>query len=173
MESWDLYDINRKKTGEKMTRGEPIPENRYRVCIHVCIFNSNGDMLIQHRVPTKDCYPDRWDFTAGGAAISGEESSESIHRELYEEMGIDISFEGVRPRFTFNFADGFGDMYTITRDIDLSALRFQPEEVDGARWASLSEILSMIDDGSFVPYNKDAIRFIFAVRDSKHLITDL
>ncbi len=170
MEVWDLYDINRNKTGEKMTRGDTTPENRYRACIHVCIFNSAGEMLIQHRVPTKDCYPDVWDLTAGGAMISGENSADAMRRELYEEMGIDISFEGVRPRFTFNFADGFGDIYTITRDIDLSTLRFQPEEVDGAMWASLPEILSMIDDGSFVPYHKDAIRFIFALRDSQHLI---
>ena len=170
MEIWDLYDINRNKTGEKMTRGEPTPENRYRACIHVCIFNSKGEMLIQHRVPTKDCYPDVWDLTAGGAMISGEDSRAAIHRELYEEMGIDISFADIRPRFTFNFSDGFGDIYTITRDIDLSILRFQPEEVDGARWASMSEILSMIDNGSFVPYHKEAITFIFAVKDSEHLI---
>ena len=102
--------------------------------------------------------------------ISGEDSRAAIHRELYEEMGIDISFADIRPRFTFNFSDGFGDIYTITRDIDLSILRFQPEEVDGARWASLSEILSMIDNGSFVPYHKEAITFIFAVKDSEHLI---
>lgn len=49
MEIWDLYDINRIPTGETMIRGEKIKENRYHLAVHVCIFNKQGEMLIQHR----------------------------------------------------------------------------------------------------------------------------
>ena len=164
MEIWDLYDVNRIKTGEKMTRGTPIPDGRYRLAVHVCIFNSRGEMLIQHRVPTKSGWANLWDLTAGGSSLSGECSAEAVERELYEELGLRVSFAERRPLFTFNFRGGFNDVYTLEMDVDPGRLRFQPEEVDGARYASLEEILEMIDKDVFIPYNKEFIRFLFSMR---------
>ena len=62
---------------------------------------------------------------------------------------------------TVNFSDGFDDFYTIHRDVDLSELRLQEDEVCEARWAPLPEIEAMIDDGSFIPYEKDFMRYLF------------
>lgn len=47
MELWDLYDIDRRKTGETHVRGVDVPEGRYHMVVHVVIFNSRGEMLIQ------------------------------------------------------------------------------------------------------------------------------
>ena len=47
MELFDLYTADRVKTGRTMVRGEPVPENYYRLVIHVCIFAPDGRMLIQ------------------------------------------------------------------------------------------------------------------------------
>ena len=63
MEIWDLYDINRLPTGETMIRGEKIKENRYHLAVHICIFNKQGEMLIQHRQPFKSGWSDLWDIT--------------------------------------------------------------------------------------------------------------
>ena len=51
MELWDLYDCNMNPTGETTVRGSKIPYGRYHLVAHVCIFNSEGQMLIQHRLP--------------------------------------------------------------------------------------------------------------------------
>lgn len=40
MEIWDLYDKHRNLTGETMVRGEPVPQDRYHLVVHICIFNS-------------------------------------------------------------------------------------------------------------------------------------
>ena len=53
MESFDLYDVNRNKTGKTLERGNKVPEGLYRLVVHACIFNSEGKMLIQKRVATK------------------------------------------------------------------------------------------------------------------------
>ena len=45
----DLYTIDRIPTGETAFRGEALPEGRYRMVVHVCVFNTKGDMLIQKR----------------------------------------------------------------------------------------------------------------------------
>lgn len=39
MEKRDLYDINRKLTGETIFKGEKIPENRYILVVMVFIEN--------------------------------------------------------------------------------------------------------------------------------------
>lgn len=60
MELFDLYDDERNFTGETIERGKPLPENRYHLVIHICIFGSDGKMLIQQRQPFKKGFPDKW-----------------------------------------------------------------------------------------------------------------
>ena len=64
-----------------------------------------------------------------------------------------------------NFEDGFDDYYIIVKDIELSSLVFQAEEVMDARWATLDEVMSMIDSGEFIPYMKSFIAFLFEMRN--------
>ena len=42
MELWDVYDINRNKTGKTAVRGEGLPEGGYHLVVHVCIIGSDG-----------------------------------------------------------------------------------------------------------------------------------
>ena len=154
MEYWDIYDVERKKTGKEIVRGEELKENEYHLVVHACIFNSNGEMLIQQRQSFKDGWPNMWDLTCGGSAIKGETSQMAVKRELFEELGIEIDINNIRPNFTVNFDKGFNDIYLINKDIDLTTLKFQYEEVQNAKWASREEIISMILKGEFIPFLK-------------------
>ncbi|MDE6312995.1 MAG: NUDIX domain-containing protein [Lachnospiraceae bacterium] len=169
MEIWDLYTVNREKTGLTVERGKKQPEGYYRVVVHACIFNRNAEMLIQQRQPFKDSWSNMWDITVGGSAISGESSPAAIERELKEELGIDISFEKVRPALTINFANGFDDIYLMEMDIDMNELKLQQEEVAAVKWTSCDEILQMIQQGVFIPYHKSLIELLFSMR--KHIGT--
>mgnify|MGYP004566621647 CR=1 FL=1 len=77
MELFDLYDDERKFTGETIERGKPLPENRYHLVIHICIFNSDGKMLIQQRQSFKKSFPGKWDVSVGGSAVAGENSRQA------------------------------------------------------------------------------------------------
>ena len=46
-------------------------------------------------------------------------------------------------------------------DIDLGELTLQETEVKAVKWAGREEIKKMIDDGSFIPYFKSLIDFMF------------
>ena len=164
MEHWDIFDIDRIPTGKTALRGGDMPEGGYHMVIHVCIFNSEGKMLIQQRQPWKT-FGNKWDVTLGGSAIAGETSREAAERELNEELGIEHDFSALRPNMTMNFEQGFDDFYLINRDIDSSTLRLQPEEVKAARWASEDEVLSLIDNGEFIPFFKSFISMLFDVRN--------
>ena len=161
MEIFDLYDAGRRPTGETMVRGTATPQGRFRLVVHVCIFNSKGEMLIQQRQPFKSSWPDLWDITLGGAVTAGENSQQGAHRELWEELGIDVDFSQTTPTISTSFRNGFDDLYILHRDISLSELRLQPEEVQSAKWAGKEEILALIHSGQFIPYSTAFIEYIF------------
>jgi isopentenyldiphosphate isomerase len=167
MELWDLYTKDREKTDKTILRGEEIPDNYYRLIIHVCIFNDKGEMLIQQRQPFKKGWPNMWDFSVGGCAKSGDTSQTAAEREVAEEIGLNISLKDVRPSLTVNFLHGFDDIYLIEKNVDLAKLKLQYEEVQAVKWASINEIYKMIDDNSFIPYHKSLVELLFFLRNHR------
>ena len=168
MEKWDVYDVDRQLTGKTMVRGETFEEGAYHLVVHVCVFNSDGKMLIQQRQPFKHGWPGMWDVTCGGSAVMGESSRDAAHRELMEEVGIDIDFSDIRPNLTVNFEHGFDDVYIVKKDVDINTLELQYEEVKAVKWASCEEILSMIDSGEFIPYYKSFVSLLFNKRKGEN-----
>ena len=164
MELWDVYDVNRNKTGKTMVRGENFEEGAYHMVVHICIFNSKGEMLIQQRQPFKEGWPNLWDITVGGSAVQGDSSQTAAERELQEELGISLNLQGIRPNMTINFDRGFDDIYLIEKDSDLSELKLQYEEVQNAKWATNEEIFEMIKAGQFIPYYDSLIQLFFDSR---------
>ena len=167
IEIWDLYTQDRIKTDKTMIRGQKIIPGLYRLVVHVCIFNSQGEMLIQQRQPFKSGWSIRWDVTVGGSAISGDTSQSAAEREVYEEIGYRLSLDGIRPALTINFDDGFDDFYLIQQDLEIDALKLQYEEVQSVKWASRDEILKMIQEEIFIPYQPSLIDLLFFMRDKK------
>lgn len=172
MEIWDLYTRDRQKTGQTIVRGTEIPEGLFRLVVHICIFNGEGQMLIQRRQTTKSGWPDLWDVTVGGHAIAGETSSMAAERETMEELGISISLREVRPALTPTFPNGFDDIYCIEQEVELSGLTLQEEEVKDVRWATKEEIFALIDDGLFIPYHKSLIDLMFFLRNHPEVHTE-
>lgn len=164
MEIWDLYDVNRNKVNRTAVRGEELQPGDYHMIVHVCIFNSDGEMLIQQRQPFKHGWSNMWDLTAGGSATAGDTSQTAAQRELYEEIGLELDFKNVRPHLTVHIERGFDDIYLIEKDVDLHTLNLQYEEVQAVKWASREEILRLIETGEFIPYYESFIHLLFDSR---------
>ena len=161
MELWDLYTNEREKTGLVMKRGEPMPKGYCRLVVHICVFNTAGELLIQHRHPEKGVFPSLWDLSAGGCAVSGETSRTAAARELFEELGITHDFTADTPAFTVYFEEGFDDYYFIKADLDPATLRLQAEEVTEVRYASYADVMAMHRAGQFIPYREKLLDLIF------------
>lgn len=164
MEYFDLYDRDRRPTGIRARRGDSVPPDRYRLAIHVCLFNPEGGLLIQKRQPFKKKWSGLWDLSAAGSAICGENSQKAAERETLEELGLKIDLTDCRPALTVHWDKGFDDIFILTMDIDTESLKLQAEEVEAVRWSSLKEILMMIDKGLFIPYEKSFIELLFRLR---------
>lgn len=167
MELWDVYNKDRIKTGKTIERGSQFDRNEFHVVVHICIFNSNGEMLIQQRQPFKEGWPNMWDITVGGSAVSGETSQQAAERELFEEIGYKAKLSNERPYLTINFRFGFDDIYFIEDNVNINALKLQYEEVQRIKWASKDEILQMIKDGKFIPYYSSLIELLFDMRKKR------
>ena len=165
MELWDVYDVNRRRTGKKIVRGKGrLREGEYHLVVIILVFSSDGRLLIQKRNENKTGWPGMWDVSAGGAVTAGESSARGAERELYEELGIKHGFRGVRPHFSFSHKLGFADCYIIEKDVDPASLNLQQTEVSAARYATLDEILDMIEVGEFIPYYESLMRLMFDMR---------
>ena len=151
-ELWDIYTKDRVKTGRLHRRGERMQDGEYHMVIHVCIFNSRNELLIQQRQPFKKGWSNMWDITVGGSALQGESSSQAAEREVFEEIGLKLDLSDVRPDFTINFEDGFDDYYLLEQEVDLEGLRLQEEEVQAVRWASKEEVMQLQEQGTMIPY---------------------
>ena len=157
MEKFDLYTKDRIPLGKTMCRGDRVPEGCYRLVVHVCLFNRKGEMLIQKRRKEKKTWPGKWDLSCGGHVTAGETSGEAAEREVYEELGITVSFKKSRPILTVPFDEGFDDVFFAEREIQPSDLVLQEEEVEEAVWASEEKIITMI------PYHPEMISLFFAL----------
>ena len=171
MEIWDIYDKDRVKTGETMIRGHEKPEGAYHLLVFIAVFNTSGQMLIQQRQPFKEGWPGKWDITAGGSAISGDSSQQAAARELYEEVGIKTDFSHDLPHFTINSdRKHFCDYYLMRWDVDVDSLNVPNDEVAQVKWATKEEILTMIDEGSFVPKQDGIIDLCFALIERRRTL---
>jgi len=59
--------------------------------VHIWIYNSQGNLVLQKRAAGKDTFPGRWDVSVGGHVTSGDSVLETALKEVREELGIDIN----------------------------------------------------------------------------------
>lgn len=160
MEQLDLYDCYHRPTGQTMVRGEMPPEGLYGQVIHVCIFNSKGQMLIQQRQPWKN-WGDMWDVSVGGSVLTGETSQQGAQREILEELGLEVDLSNLAPALTTTFSQGFDDFFVLRMDLDPRQLHLQESEVKDVQWACMAEVMELLEKGAFIPYHKGFMEYLF------------
>lgn len=148
MEKRDLYDKERILTGETIYKGEPIPKGKYIIVILVMIQNSKGEFLIQKRSKQKD---GKYAAT-GGHVKTGQTSIEGMIEEIQEELGLTVKPEELELLYSAreDEHDVFFDLYYMKKDIDLSELVLQDEEVELVQWNTIEEIDELIKKDMFL-----------------------
>lgn len=163
----DIYDNQKRITGKTICRTEFFEKNNLlRSIIHVCIFNSKNELLIQQRAESKKSGAGMWDFSASGQVLSGEVSQQGAMREVKEELGIDIIISEA-PVITKIFFNSYNDYYIVRKDIDIQELKFQKSEVQNARWASRKEVIELWNQKKFLSYPQSLIELVFDVGEFK------
>ncbi len=145
MEKRDLYDENKKLTGETIYKGQDVPKGRYYITVVIFIQNNKNEFLLQKRVKKKD---GKW-ATTGGHPVSGETSKQGIVTEIREELGVNVTEKNIILFKTLKTEDDFVDLYYLKENIDIDKIKIQKEEVEEVKWATIDEIQNMIKNNIF------------------------
>lgn len=145
MEKRDLYDENKKLTGETIYKGQDVPKGRYYITVVIFIQNNKNEFLLQKRVKKKD---GKW-ATTGGHPLSGETSKQGIVTEIKEELGVNVIEKNIILFKTLKTEDDFVDLYYLKENIDIDKIKIQEEEVKEVKWATIDEIQNMIKNNIF------------------------
>lgn len=163
MELWDIYDINKNKTGRTMVRNDwTMKEGDYYLSVLGVIHRPDGRFLITRRAMDKAWAPGWWEIPGGGVK-AGETSFEAVCREVLEETGVDVSKAEGGYRFCYHRENKgqnyIVDIYRFEMNITDKDVRLQTDEDIDGKFATLDEIKAIAEEGKFLHYN--SIKAIF------------
>jgi isopentenyldiphosphate isomerase len=139
-----LYDSRGEVCGTA-PRSVMRRDNLRHAATGVLVRNSAGDIYVHRRTPTKDVYPGRYDFMAGGVVAAGEDPYDAVVRELAEELGITgVELEKLpEGDYADESTSYHAYLYACVWD---GPIQHQPEEIDWGAWMSPAELITRLDD---------------------------
>ena len=143
MEIWDGYNIDGSLAGVDLVRGEKIPDGLYHLVCEVLVQHTDGDFLLMKRDLNKPINPGKYEATAGGSALKGEDGLTCIKRELYEETGIKAEEFDYMGR-VLNGKCIFEYFYTKT-DCAKDCIILQENETIDYKWISKQEFTDFVN----------------------------
>ena len=142
-------------------RGEVIGKAPREIChngksfllhpvVHLHVFSSKGELLLQKRKMNKKIQPGKWDTSVGGHISYGEDVYTALKRETEEEIGITPE----SPKFLFkyvwesNVEKELIHTYTMISDGPFNLLETELEDL---RFWNIQEIKQNLGKGVFTP----------------------
>ena len=86
-EIFDVVDEHDRVLGQA-PRSVVHAQKLFHRAVHVFVFNSRGELLLQKRSAEKDEFPMRYTSSASGHLSAGETYESAAPRELEEELGL-------------------------------------------------------------------------------------
>ena len=154
MEIWDLYTACGEKTGEKIQRGEKLPEGLYHLVSEVLVRHTDGSYLLMRRSPEKKIYPGCWEATAGGSALAGEDAFVCARREMREETGIERAEFAPMGVMVSDLTATIYHSFLAVTDCPRDSIVLQEGETVDYRWLSEAEFREFWKTGNSVPTQK-------------------
>ena len=141
-EIFDVVDDN-DVVIEQRSRGDVHRLGLRHRAVHILIFNTSGQLMLQMRSAQKDEFPSMWTSSASGHVDSGEDYDEAAKRELQEELGLDCELKRLH-KFSAceQTANEFVVLYMSTTD---ETPTFPAAEIDRLEMIGLDELFEHVD----------------------------
>lgn len=153
-EKFDVLNELGEFTGEIATREECHKRGLWHRAVYAFIIDDDGNILLQKRSGNKKLWPNMWDVTVGGHVDAGEFGRQALIREVKEELGIEINDNDIKYLVSSTSINEQGEIinkhynecYLIVKDIHISDIKIQKEEVSEVRFFSKAEVLKRISN---------------------------
>lgn len=168
----DVLNENGEKTGEIVSREDVHKLGLWHKCVHIWIINGKGEILLQKRSEQKVTNPNMWTTATSGHLSAGDSSIEGAIRELSEEIGLKVNEDELNYLFTVKESkekkpktildNEITDVYLMQKDIDISNLKLQAEEVSKVKWFSYDEFKKMVmeNDENLVSHKEMQLKIL-------------
>ena len=180
----DIVDKNGKPTRTTALKSEAHAKGLYHNTIHLWLYTSKGEILLQQRSHKKVIYPLLWDVSVAGHIDAGETFIEAALRETKEEIGLQLEPHNLKQIGTFlhetSYADGkiqdneFHQVFIAELQVDLTNLIIQEEEVEALKLVALNEFKDLLKYSEtnmhFVASNLKYYKFILKTIQERYLL---
>lgn len=144
MSSEELFDVvdREDRVVEQLPRSVVHRRGLLHRAVHVFVRTSRDQLLVHLRSSQKDEYPSCWTSSASGHVAAGEDYDEAVHRELFEELGLQgrlnrlMKFPG-----SPETANEFTVLYELQSD---DVPRFDREEIERVEYHDPLELLDRV-----------------------------
>lgn len=162
MEIWDAYDTQENRLGIDLIRGEKIPEGMLHLVCEILVQHEDGSFLLMQRDPCKESWPGKWEASAGGSALKGEDPETCARRELEEETGI--CAEQMTQLYHSQTATAIHYGYLCKTDHPKDQIRLQEGETVAYQWMDPELFYAFMDTDDFIPTARERLK---ELRDRK------
>lgn len=142
-----IVDKNDQPLGAA-TRQEAWAKGLIHRVVRVMIEDGHGNLLLQHRHPNKDTYPDCWDNSVAGHVDAGESYSEAAKREMQEELGLeDLPLQEIGYYYVDSEWHGLKKQQfcrTYKAITTETPAKLEPGKIDAVRWFSIEEAKQLV-----------------------------
>lgn len=151
----DVCDEHGELTGQTVTREVAHDKGIWHPVVLVWVYNSQGEVLLQHRSRERNAFVDTWDVSTSGHIRAGDSAIATAVHRLREDLGVHVrpselqELGSVRDEFPLQNGDvhrEYDVVYIVHRDVNLERMEFQTAEVNGARWMDLHDLAADMDN---------------------------
>jgi isopentenyl-diphosphate delta-isomerase len=173
----DILDEKGTPTGEVKLKREAHAKGLWHRAVHIWIYNSKGEVLLQKRAKNKIFLPGLWDVSAAGHVSAGQSYDEAAVREIQEELGVKVKASQLKKvdlhRVAIDYPPAkilnreYIQVYLLELDKKADDFKLQKEEVEKIRSVTIDRFESEVKDPEkvkqytpFGDYFFDIIRFL-------------
>jgi isopentenyldiphosphate isomerase len=176
---YDLFDGN----DQYVTQGTyetAAAKSLFTRSVHILIIDEDGKILLCRRALTKRSYPGTYTSSAGGHVEIGEDHEQGAHRELQEELSIEVELTDYGRFDVVNETERTIHHLFVAfpTSEELAQITFDSTEVDEHRYWSVPEIQDALSTDSSIfakPFLEAFKCFVLArqiVLDFDHTLFD-
>jgi len=161
----EIYDEFNNFLNLKKKKSEAHKYGYFHHSVHIWIYNSKGEILLQKRSKDKLIYPDKFDISVAGHVGLDENPVVSAFREIKEEINLiveqkDLKFYKIfheKLEETNKFINNeFCYVYFLEYNGDVKDLKIQEEELQCIKFFNIPELEYELKNNPemFVPHGK-------------------